>query len=174
MLRVGQRYIAWSAFERAARLAERFSPDPALREFLSNHCRRRQQAIEETLLFHGEGTGYGTPWQRVSPPPPVETVARLRDRFDQQLAHGQAFQRDYQEYESSRIAEGSSIDDEQFFDAFYAGRESIASPIGPEEWFARIPRVRMAEYAFERRMAWGFMGAGLAAMAVALFSRLAR
>jgi hypothetical protein len=174
MLRVGQRYIAWEAFERASRLADRFSPDQSLREFLINHCRQRQQAIEETLLFHGEGTGYGTPWQRVSPPPSGETVAQLRARFDQDLSLGEAFQRDYQEYESSRIAAGVSIDDAQFFDEFHAGRVPIASPIGPEEWFVRIPRDRMAEYTYERRMAWGLMGAGLAAMAAAFLSRLGR
>jgi hypothetical protein len=174
MLRVGQRYIAWAAYERAARLADRFSPDPTVCDFLINHCRQRQQAIEETLLFHGEGTGYGTPWQRVSPPPPVEAVAQLRSRFDQELSLGEAFQRDYQEYEASRIAVGASIDDEQFFNEFFAGRDAIASPVGPEEWFVRIPRTRMAEYVAERLMAWSLMGAGLAAMAAAVLSRLSR
>lgn len=54
--------------------------------------------------------------------------------------------------------------DEHFYDAFHAGREPIASAVGPEEWFARA---KMSEYASERRWAWATFGAGLMALLVA-------
>ena len=88
-------------------------------------------------------------------------------RFEAELAHGEAYQRAYQEFEEKQIAAGVPLDDPHFYDAFHAGREPIASPVGPEEWFAWVPRARMAEYAAERRRAWGFVGAGLAALAAA-------
>src|SRR4051812_22342366 len=113
MLRVGQRYLAWSAFERASRMADRFWPDPALQQFLRDHCRKRQQAIEGQLF--------------------ADEVAGLRPRFDAELAYGENYQKEYQRYEADQIAAGRSIDDEHFDDAFHAGREPIASPVGPED-----------------------------------------
>ena len=58
-------------------------------------------------------------------------MAGLRPRFDAELAHGEAYQRAYQEYEAQKIAAGVPITDEHSFDEFYAGREPIASPLGP-------------------------------------------
>jgi hypothetical protein len=171
MLRVGQRYIAWTAFERASRMADRFRPDPALQQFLRDHCRKRQEQIEQTLSFQAPVDSRRLPWQHVSPPPPPGTVAGLRPVFEAELAHGEGYQRAYQQYEEEKIKAGVPITDEHFFDAFLAGREPIASPPGPEEWFSYVPREKMWEHAARRRWAWGVLGAGLAAMAAALLSR---
>ena len=45
MLRVGQRYVAWTAYERASRLAERFWPDDAMRPRPSTISPIRGRAI---------------------------------------------------------------------------------------------------------------------------------
>lgn len=174
MLRVGQRYIAWAAYERAIRMAERFWPDPALQQFLCEHCRQRQSQIEQTLSFRAPASTRRPPWQYVSPPPAEGTVATLRPQFEKELAHGEGYQRAYQEYEAARIAAGTAIQDEHFFDEFHAGREAIASPVGPEEWFVFVPRAKMYEYTAQRRWSWGLFGAGLAAMGAALWSRRTR
>ena len=171
MLRVGQRYIAWSAYERASRMAERFWPDPAVQQALRDHCRRRQAQIEETLRFEPEQPTRRLAWQHVSSPPPKATVARLRTQFDAESAYGEGYQRAYQQYEAAKIAAGVPITDEHVFDEFHAGRPPIASPSGPEEWFSRVPRATMYEYAAESRRAWGVFGAGLAAVGMALLSR---
>jgi hypothetical protein len=115
MLRVGQRYIAWCAYERAAGMADRVWPDADVRRQFVEHCRRRQQVIE----------------QQLSP----EEVKELRPRFEAELAHGQRYQKDYQEYEAERIRTGASLDDAHFYDDFNAAHEPIASPVGEEEKF---------------------------------------
>jgi hypothetical protein len=114
MLRVGQRYIAWCGFERAALLAPRISDDPDMVRRFTEYCRRRQTEIEKSL--------------------PAEEVARLRPRFEAELAFGQRYQQAYQDYEARRIREGASLDDPHFYDAFHAEQKTpIASPVGPEE-----------------------------------------
>ena len=143
MLRVGQRYIAWAAYERAAQLAARFSPDPAAQQFLRDHCRKRQGQIEETASF--------------VPP-----------SFDEELAHGEGYQRAYQEYEAEKIAAGVPIADAPFFDEFHAGREPIASPVGPEDTFAITSRMKTFRYRVQTAWAWGIFIGGLAAMATSL------
>jgi hypothetical protein len=170
MLRVGQRYVAWAAFERTARLAGRFWPDRAIQEFLGAHCRRRQAQIEETLAYQPPAGSRRLPWQHVSPPPGVEVVAGLRPAFEAELAHGEGYRQEYQRFEQERITAGVPITDPGFFAAFHAGREPIASPVGPEEWFAFVPRARMHDYAAGRRRAWAVFGAGMAAVAAVLLS----
>src|SRR4029079_10021784 len=49
MLRVGQRYLAWNCYERAARMADQYSPKPELLQFLRDHCLGRQAEIEKSL-----------------------------------------------------------------------------------------------------------------------------
>jgi hypothetical protein len=147
MLRVGQRHIAWAAFERAGRMADRFGPTTDAHEFLRLHCRQRQQQIEATLT--------------------AAEAADLRPRFDAELAHGENYQKAYQQYEADKIAAGASIFDGHFFDAFHAGRGPIASPSGSEEWYATLgdsnalvmTRVRSRFDQF----CWGLGGAGVAA-----------
>lgn len=171
MLRVGQRHIAWSAFERASRLAERYWPDPALQQFLRQHCRERQIQIEKSLSSpqndarRGDSLNIGT---SLSP----EEIAYLRPRFEAELAYGEGYQRAYQEYEEKQIAAGVPITDEHFFDAFHAGREAIASPVGPEEQYVRVPNENKHKYVRGRVWAWGAFGAGLAAILAAALLRL--
>jgi hypothetical protein len=167
MLRAGQRHLAWTAYERALRLADRYWPDPAAREFLREHCRKRQADIERTLAHPAPADAHRPAWQNVSPPLSPDEVADLRPRFEAELAHGEGYQRAYQQYEEQRIAAGVPIDDPHFFDGFHAARQPIASPVGPEEWFVWVPRSRISEYAAGRRWAWGAFGAGLAAILAA-------
>jgi hypothetical protein len=115
MLRVGQRYIAWCAYERAARLAGIVWPDAELQQKFAAHCRERQRLIEEQL--------------------PQQERDRLRPAFEADLDRGQRYQQAYQRYEEQRIAAGASIDDPHFYDAFYATHEAIASPVGSEDQF---------------------------------------
>jgi hypothetical protein len=115
MLRVGQRYIAWTAYERAAGLADRAWPDADIRRQFVEHCRRRQKVIEGQLS--------------------ADEVKGLRPRFEAELAHGQRYQKEYQEYEAERIGAGKSLDDPQFYDDFNAAHPPIASPVGAEETY---------------------------------------
>ncbi len=115
MLRVGQRYIAWCAYERAALLADRLWPDPAVQRQFVEHCRRRQDPI-------------------TSPMPPAEVNA-LRPGFEAELAFGQNYQKEYQAYEADHIRAGASLDDPHFYDEFNASHPPIASPVGAEEKF---------------------------------------
>lgn len=174
MLRVGQRSIAWSAYERAERLASRFWPDPGLQQFLRDHCRKRQAQIEETLAYRpstASASSRSTAWQQVSPPHEGDTAASLRSRFDAELKFGEDEQRRYQQYEESKIAAGVSILDEHFFDDFRPGPVPIASPVGPEEWYVGVPPAKLAAYRAQRQQAWGMLGAGLAAIGAALVLR---
>lgn len=114
MLRVGQRYIAWAAFERASRMADRYWPDPTKQQFLRDHCASRQKQIEETL--------------------PPDEVPGLRPKFEAELAFGEQYQKEYQEYEAGKIAGGVSIHDEHFWDEFNQSHPPISTPPGPEEY----------------------------------------
>jgi hypothetical protein len=115
MMRVGQRYVAWCAYERAAGMADRVWPDADIQRQFAEHCRRRQQVIEVQL--------------------PADEVQLLRPRFEAELAYGQRYQREYQEHEAKRIRAGASLDDPHFYDDFHATHEPIASPVGDEEKF---------------------------------------
>jgi hypothetical protein len=110
MYRVGQRHIAWCAYERAAGLADRFWPDAAIQKKFVEHCRARQRAILDDL-----------------PPGERDTLPR---RFEVELAHGLRYQEAYQNYEKEKIAAGGSLDDPPFYDDFHARHGPIASPPG--------------------------------------------
>jgi len=172
MLRVGQRYIAWAAFERTARLADRVSPEPSVVKSLREHCRKRQEQIETTLRFSKSKPEYEDRWHRVSPPPPAEVVDGLRAQFDAELAHGERYQRAYQEYEASRIASGVSIDDPHFMEPFLALHPPIASSSGPEEWYASVDPADFDRQLSNDSMARSLLGAGIAALAAALVMRV--
>jgi hypothetical protein len=148
MLRVGQRYIAWCAYERAAGMADRVWPDAEIQRQFVEHCRRRQQVIEHQL--------------------PPEEVSALRPRFKAELAHGLRYQQEYQEYEADAIRAGASLDDEHFYDDFDAAHEPIASPVGEEEKFVA------EKGTFEPFLNWpvATFAAGVAACLAACLVRL--
>ncbi len=115
LLRIGQRHIAWCAYERAASLSDHFSPDPAdTRKFL-HHCRNRQDCIEATM-------------------PGVER-SQLRSRFEKELAFGNHYQTLYQEFEAERIRDGTDLSDPHFYEPFDAQQDAIASHVGAEDQF---------------------------------------
>ncbi|HYH64047.1 MAG TPA: hypothetical protein VD866_05065 [Urbifossiella sp.] len=165
MLRVGQRHLAWAAFERARRVAA-----PGGSPAFHDHCRARQADLEQTFTNAAEWTRRSS-WLSANPPLTAEEVAALRPRFEAELAHGEAYQRAYQEHEERQIAAGVPLDDPQFYAAFHAGREPIATPVGPEEWHLWVPPARMHEYTAARRRSWGTVGAGLAALLAAALIR---
>jgi hypothetical protein len=148
MLRVGQRYIAWCAYERAAGLADRVWPDADIQRQFVEHCRLRQQGIERQL--------------------PANEVANLRPRFEDELAYGQRYQKAYQDYEAERIFKCGPLDDEQFYDDFNATHPPIASPVGGEEKF-------VAESDQVTRPNWPLtvLAAGVGAFVAACFVRFA-
>jgi hypothetical protein len=113
MLRVGQRYIAWTAFERAYRLKDHIWPDPRIQEQFAVHCRSRQHEIEKAL--------------------PEEDWNAVRSRFDKELAFGENYQKEYQQYEAERLKAGARTDDPDFYDAFEASHDPIATPVGKED-----------------------------------------
>ncbi|MBL8793761.1 MAG: hypothetical protein JNM56_07650 [Planctomycetia bacterium] len=140
MLRVGQQYTAWNAYERAYRLGD------GLGEKFKEHCRARQKFIEG----------------RMSP----EDVPQLRPSFERHLQKGQAYQKAYQDYEARRIREGASIADPHFYDAFFAEHGSIASPIGDEDKYPADPE--FFPRSFKLILPIACLGAGLFALSGAL------
>ena len=172
MLRVGQRTIAWEAFERANLLADRFWPDPTLQAFLREHCRNRQAAIETTWSFQPDRATTRTPWQQVSPPRSTDNAEHRRSLFRDELAYGQAYQDRFQKYESERIDAGISPDDPRLDRGFPPGPFPIASPVGPEEWYEAVTRQAIAAYAPEHQFARGLLGAGIGSVGVALLFRI--
>jgi hypothetical protein len=153
MIRVGQRHLAWSAYERSFRLSKDFSPDPATQQFLRDHCKKRQEKIEKSL----EKTNSGQ-------------TQELRARFESELAAGMEYQAAYQKYEADRIARGVPLTDEHFYDEFHATRQPIASQSGPEEWYTyekRDETFRVPERPPGNPWGWGILGSGIAAMMMA-------
>lgn len=153
MLRVGQRIIAWEAFERTSRLADGYNGDPETNDFLRSHCKSRQTEIEATWRGTSEYRSRGTP--RLTD----DDIAALRPKFDAELEYGLAFQKAYQDFEAAKIKAGASIEDPRLFDEFFAGREPIASPSGPEELYASAPPYYEDP---TQALGAGFLGAGLA------------
>jgi hypothetical protein len=154
MLRVGQRYLAWNCYERASRMAEQFWPTAGMQQFLRNHCKSRQTAIEKSL--------------------PDGEVAELRPKFDKELAFGEAYQRDYQAYAEEKIQSGANLNDPHFFDEFHEKRGPIASKVGPEEWYAgtRPGHTSPAQYgAFFR---WGILSGGASVLLMGLLMTMLR
>jgi hypothetical protein len=149
MMRVGQRHIAWCAFERAAQLAGRAWPDPEIQKKFVEHCRKRQVVIEQQL--------------------PDDERDQLRPRFEAELAFGKRYQQSYQAYEAERIKEGASIDDDHFYDAFFAEHDQIASPVGEED-------IMVVEHGSSLPFAVGWpevvLFSGIVAFATACFLRL--
>jgi hypothetical protein len=115
MMRVGQRYLAWTAYERAVSMANTFWPDVEIQAKFVDHCRNRQKLIENQLTS--------------------ENWVERRRQFHGELDFGRRYQAAYQEYEAQCIQDGKSIDDPHFYDSFHAEHGAIASPVGPEDKF---------------------------------------
>ncbi len=135
MLRVGQRYLAWSCFERATRMSEQFWPTAALQEFLRTHCRERQQSIEKSL--------------------PESETAMLRPNFDREFAFGLKYQQEYQAFAEQQIQAGKNLNDRHFFEEFHASHPPIASKVGPEEWYAGERSTSATEATMKGFFSWG-------------------
>jgi len=111
--RVGQLATAWRAYERASMLADRFSPEAALKEKLIAHCQTRQTAILAALL-------------------PGKSAA---DRLAEDESRRETFQRDLkqcldrralmQKFEEEEIAAGKSPDDPDFYKPFHLAHRAI-------------------------------------------------
>src|SRR5207237_8021004 len=79
MFRVGQRRIAWTAYERAYQLREHYWPDAGIQKKFGEHCRSRQRSIENEMRNED--------WEAA------------RETFDKELQFGQRYQQEYQGYE---------------------------------------------------------------------------
>jgi hypothetical protein len=110
MMRVGQREIAWCAYERAVQLQDGFSPDAEVVRKIVSHCRGRQAVVESQS------------------PLPAEV---RRARFEAELAFGQRLRT----YEKERIHAGVDLTDPQFYEAFESEQGRISTPVGPEDEF---------------------------------------
>lgn len=114
MIRVNQRQLAWTAYQRAIREAKRFSSNEEIRAKFIEHCQSRQQAL-----------GLDS----------AEAIGREL-QFEAELQIGQDYQRAYQKYEVEQIAAGADLDDPHFYDAFHAAHPSIATPVGDADFLA--------------------------------------
>jgi hypothetical protein len=115
---LGQREIAWNAYERAVELKDRFWPDAAVCQKMAAMCRDRQLGLAR------EESSDVDAWQN-----------RMRLRHTSELAWGVAYQKAYQGYEAAQIAAGVSLDDPNFYTAFFQNRPSIASSPGLSDDF---------------------------------------
>jgi hypothetical protein len=152
LLRVGQRYIAWTAYERAFRLAKNVWPDPKIQERFAAHCRARQELIQGTL--------------------PDEDWDARRRQFEDELAFGQKFQADYRDYESRRLSAGASLSDPHFYDGFQAA-DTIATPVGDEDRTFSRHELQRTIRGPEELAPWCLLFAGAFCLAAALLGRLA-
>ena len=112
-------------FERASRLADRFWPDPAHQRFLRGHC-DLARAIEKSLFEHGRVDETNTPGKAANRHEAI-TNASLREAFDEELAFGERFQKDYQQFEAAKISAGLVLDDDHFLtSSMPARRDRVA------------------------------------------------
>jgi len=109
MERVGQRFVAWTAYARAAEMADRFWPNGELRRWLRDYCAERQRAIAESLREN-----------------PTELEARFRD----ELQYGRRYQAAFQAHESERLAAGAEPGAPGVVESFVAEHGEIASAPG--------------------------------------------
>ncbi|MBL8820084.1 MAG: hypothetical protein JNL58_28935 [Planctomyces sp.] len=170
MLRTGQRFLSWSAFERALMLSNRYSPDPATQQFLLEHCRKRQTQIELSLRPSNDSPEtLLPPWQEISGPVPSEVVDQLRSSFTTDLNAGLQFQKELEQFEDQQFAAGRKIGDPEFFDGFGRERSSIATPVGLEETVMIVRPAAIQKYTNEWRNACIIFSAGIGATLFSLF-----
>jgi len=174
MLRVGQRYLAWSAFARAAMLADRYSSDPALQQFLRDHCQRRQTDIETSFQQRPNGAYSVNPelWDRnqqlaltsEKAELPHATTTALQTAFEQELQAGLDFQKACQDFESQQLQSGIPLDAPDFYQKFHSEYPQIASPVGQEESFRYASRTDANRRGMRRGLSIAIFTAGCAAM----------
>ena len=128
MERLGQRQLAYAAYSRAIAMGERFSPDPALRDYLVEHCEARRLAITGELGSHFRTKGN-----------PIEPDA-LEAGFQRELARGLAYQGAQAEFEAAAIRAGSDVTSRDFLNELRASQGSLATRPGREDAFALKPR----------------------------------
>ncbi len=109
MLRVGKPKIAWEAYERAIRMGDQFWHKPEVRRKLIEHCRDRQDLLEQALN---------------------RTESSLRSAFDRAMDWRDA----YQSYETKKLKAGHSVDEEDFHKSFFEQHDRIASNHGRQDW----------------------------------------
>ncbi len=114
MLRVGQRHIAWEAYQRALEMSGRFWPEEAVRKPLIEHCRARKKLIESSMSDRD--------------------VQKMKRRFRQELQHGRDWQNAYRAFEKKRIRQGVSINRDNFHKPFLEKHGKIASDPGDADW----------------------------------------
>jgi len=174
MLRVGQRYLAWSAFARAEMLADRYSPDPVLQQFLRDHCRRRQTDLEASFQQRPNGAYSIHPemWDRnpelalatEKPQVPHAVATALQTAFKQELQSGLDFQNACQDFESQQLLNGVPLDAPDFFQKFHAEHPPIASPVGQEEYFRYASKTDSRKRDIRRAFAHAMFASGCGAM----------
>jgi hypothetical protein len=108
---LGQREIAWNAYERTVEMADHFWSDPAIRDHVVAQCRKLQHDIANS-----DGGSELQAWED-----------RHRAAHISELAWGVAYQKAYEDFEASRIAAGIGLDDPDFYKPFFQSRPSIAS-----------------------------------------------
>jgi hypothetical protein len=133
-------------------MADQFWPTPELQQFLRDHCKSRQAAIEKSL--------------------PAKEVADLRPKFESELAFGERYQREYQEYEEQKIKAGANLNDEHFYDEFHATHEPIASKVGPEEWYAGSTDHSRNQVELVAFCTWGLLAGGACVLLFAVVMNL--
>jgi hypothetical protein len=150
MLRVGQRYLAWSAYERTASMAQGFWPDAAIQEKLVAHCRGRQALIEQKL----------TPAERGRLMPTVEG--------EDELAFGRRYQKEYRDYEARKLSSGNAPDGRISYDSFNVIHGPIASPVGSADT-VQLPSDTSYEFLrlFLTPVAWAVFFSGVFAFVAA-------
>lgn len=107
--RIGESQTAWRAYERAAMLAPRFSPDAALQAKLRAHCEARQSALEPLIKTETAGN----------------KKVLLRAAFQRELKQGQDRRADRQKFEEEQFAKGADPDAVDFYKAWSLANPSI-------------------------------------------------
>lgn len=139
MERVGQRRLAWDAYERALGLAERFSPRAEVRRALVGYCQTRQERLAEDLGIPAE---------------------QLRSEHEQELARGVAHQEAQAAWEAAQIAAGADPSAPDFLGAFRAEHPIASRPGGADERSYQGGRRGPSLW---RVLAFGALGAALGA-----------
>jgi hypothetical protein len=108
MEQVGQRHLAWSAYQRALDLGGDAFP-------WAGRCRERQAVLEKQLLIDGG-------------PKRAELLKRYRKELDE----GLAYQAAYQDYEADLLTgeDALRVDQPGFYAGFFAEHGEIATPPG--------------------------------------------